>query len=252
MTPSRRHPSRPHARVAGRDRDRQHRVAEVGGGDVSPPGRSSSEPSRRPRPGHADLAGMQKYGFDDARDVLERASARETAARVAAGCVAKELLSHLGISVVSHVVALGDVPSGVHRAPGPSDLDPVDASPVRCFDPVAEARMVAAIKAAAKDGDSLGRSGRGSRLRGARRSREPRALGPQARRPARTGAHEHPGREGRRDRRGRRDVLAPRIRSARRDRVGRRARAVPRGPPHAPAGSKAEYPTVASSSPGCR
>ncbi|HUC36013.1 MAG TPA: chorismate synthase [Acidimicrobiales bacterium] len=110
----------------------------------------------QPRPGHADLAGMQKYGFDDARDVLERASARETAARVAAGCLAKALLARLGVSVLSHVVAVG--PEQVHTEdrPGPADLDLVDASPVRCFDPEAEARMVRAIEAAAKDGDSLG------------------------------------------------------------------------------------------------
>jgi chorismate synthase len=109
-----------------------------------------------PRPGHADLAGMQKYGFDDARDVLERASARETAARVAAGCLAKSLLAQVGISIVSHVIALGNVRAESTDRPGPADLETVDASPVRCFDPVAEARMVAAIKAAAKDGDSLG------------------------------------------------------------------------------------------------
>ncbi|HZU80252.1 MAG TPA: chorismate synthase [Acidimicrobiales bacterium] len=110
----------------------------------------------QPRPGHADLAGMQKYGFDDARDVLERASARETAARVAAGYLAKALLARLGVSVLSHVVALGgaEVTSGLRPEPG--DLERVDASSVRCLDPEAEARMVAAIKAAAKEGDSLG------------------------------------------------------------------------------------------------
>ena len=110
----------------------------------------------KPRPGHADLAGMQKYGFDDARDVLERASARETAARVAAGCLAKALLARLGVSVVSHVVGLGPVRADGGLRPGPGDLERVDDSPVRCFDPDAEQRMVAAVKAAAKDGDSLG------------------------------------------------------------------------------------------------
>jgi chorismate synthase len=121
----------------------------------------SPEPGRptrvltKPRPGHADLAGMQKYGFDDARDVLERASARETAARVAAGTCAKALLSRLGIAVVSHVVQLGTaLASG--RRPTPADLAAVDASPVRCFDPEAEAAMVAEVRAAAKAGDSLG------------------------------------------------------------------------------------------------
>src|SRR5579862_6454601 len=110
----------------------------------------------KPRPGHADLAGMQKYGFADARDVLERASARETAARVAAGALAKALLSHLGVSVLSHVVALGGEEADPQRRPGAGDLDAVDESAVRCFDPEAEARMVAAVKAAAKEGDSLG------------------------------------------------------------------------------------------------
>jgi chorismate synthase len=110
----------------------------------------------KPRPGHADLAGMQKYGFDDARDVLERASARETAARVAAGCLAKALLARLGAAVVSHVVSIGPEQVDGDARPTAADLERVDASDVRCFDPGAEARMVAAIKAAAKEGDSLG------------------------------------------------------------------------------------------------
>jgi chorismate synthase len=117
------------------------------------------EPSRRltqPRPGHADLAGMQKYGLRDARDVLERASARETAARVAAGCVAKALLARLGVQVVSHVVQLGRARAKPGTRPAPADLAAVDASPVRCFDPDAEEPMVAEVKAAAKEGDSLG------------------------------------------------------------------------------------------------
>ncbi len=117
------------------------------------------EPSKiltQPRPGHADLAGMQKYGFDDARDVLERASARETAARVAAGCLAKLLLGHLGVSVLSHVVQLGPERAAEGIRPAPADLDRVDGSDVRCLDAAAEERMVATIKAAAKDGDSLG------------------------------------------------------------------------------------------------
>ena len=108
-----------------------------------------------PRPGHADLAGMQKYAFDDARDVLERASARETAARVAAGYLAKLLLSSIGVSVVSHVVRIGTVESTGAR-PGPDDLVRVDESEVRCFDPTFEAAMITEIKAAAKEGDSLG------------------------------------------------------------------------------------------------
>jgi chorismate synthase len=124
--------------------------------EMSPAPGAPSSVLTQPRPGHADLAGMQKYGFDDARDVLERASARETAARVAAGSLAKALLSHLGVSVLSHVVQLGParVPEGIRPTPG--DLETVDASSVRCFDPASEEAMVAAVKAAAKDGDSLG------------------------------------------------------------------------------------------------
>jgi chorismate synthase len=110
----------------------------------------------QPRPGHADLAGMQKYGFDEVSSVLERASARETAARVAAGTCAKALLRELGAEVISHVVQLGPVVSKGTRRPTPADRDRVDASPVRCFDADAEAAMVAEIKAAMKDGDSLG------------------------------------------------------------------------------------------------
>ncbi len=124
--------------------------------EMSPDPGSPSKVLTKPRPGHADLAGMQKYGFDDARDVLERASARETAARVAAGCLAKALLARLGVSVLSHVIGLGPVHSDGAARPGPQDLDRVDDSAVRCFDPAVEARMVEAIKAAAKDGDSLG------------------------------------------------------------------------------------------------
>src|SRR6476620_1898067 len=121
----------------------------------SAPGATAS-PLTQPRPGHADLAGMQKYGFTDARDVLERASARETAARVAAGAIAKRLLSHLDVSVLSHVVQLGPARSKGGQLPTMSDLAAIDDSPVRCFDPAAEEAMIEEIKAAAKDGDSLG------------------------------------------------------------------------------------------------
>ncbi len=124
--------------------------------EMSPAPGQTEKPLTRPRPGHADLAGMQKYGFTDARDVLERASARETAARVAAGALAKELLGHLGISVLSHVAQMGSVVSKSTERPTPDDLPQIDESPVRCFDPVAEEAMIAEIKAAAKDGDSLG------------------------------------------------------------------------------------------------
>jgi chorismate synthase len=117
------------------------------------------EPSRKltaPRPGHADLAAMQKYGYDDARDALERASARETAARVAAGALAKLLLRRLGIEIVSHVIAMAGVTAPAGVRPGPGDRDAVDASAVRCFDPGTTEVMVTAIKAAAKQGDSVG------------------------------------------------------------------------------------------------
>jgi chorismate synthase len=124
--------------------------------EMSPAPGETTKPLTRPRPGHADLAGMQKYGFSDARDVLERASARETAARVAAGACAKLLLAHLGMAVVSHVIQMGPVVAKSGARPGPDDLERVDASPVRCFDPEAEAAMVAEVQATAKVGDSLG------------------------------------------------------------------------------------------------
>ena len=95
-------------------------------------------PLTRPRPGHADLTGMQKYGFDEARPVLERASARETAARVAAGAAAKALLAQVGVGVVSHVVRLGPAATRSRSLPTPADLEEIDASPVRCLDGEAE------------------------------------------------------------------------------------------------------------------
>jgi chorismate synthase len=119
------------------------------------PGRTE-QPLTQPRPGHADLAGMQKYGFTDARDVLERASARETAARVAAGALAKALLSQIDVSLLSHVVQMGGALASRDRRPEPADLATVDASEVRCFDPDAEHEMIREIKEAAKAGDSLG------------------------------------------------------------------------------------------------
>ena len=124
--------------------------------EMSPAPGQTKKPETQPRPGHADLAGMQKYGFDDARDVLERASARETAARVAAGTLAKALLARIGVEIVSHVLQIGAARSTSTVRPGPSDLATVDADEVRCFDPASSEAMVAEIKAAAKDGDSLG------------------------------------------------------------------------------------------------
>ncbi|MFM7536913.1 MAG: chorismate synthase [Acidimicrobiales bacterium] len=124
--------------------------------EMSPaPGRTAT-PLTQVRPGHADLAGMQKYGFDDARDVLERASARETAARVAAGTLAKKLVAAIGVSIVSHVVQMGPARSKATARPTAEDLGAVDESPVRCFDKAAEEAMIAEVEAAAKVGDSLG------------------------------------------------------------------------------------------------
>ena len=114
-------------------------------------------PLTRPRPGHADLVGMQKYGFDDARPVLERASARETAARVALGAVARSFLAEVaGACVLSHVVRIGGAESEPGSVPVPSDALRIDEDPVRALDPAASERMQAEIAAAHKDGDTLG------------------------------------------------------------------------------------------------
>jgi chorismate synthase len=114
-------------------------------------------PLTRPRPGHADLVGMQKYGFDDARPVLERASARETAARVALGAVAAAFLDQaLGVRLVSHTVEIGAAAAPAGSIPGPDDVAGLDEDPVRCFDSDASAAMVREIEAAHKDGDTLG------------------------------------------------------------------------------------------------
>jgi chorismate synthase len=109
-----------------------------------------------PRPGHADLAGIQKFGFTDVRNVLERASARETAARVAAGALAKALLRELGVSVHSHVLSIGTVAAPEPEGLEPASFDGVDESPVRCLDGAASEAMVAEIDAARKANESLG------------------------------------------------------------------------------------------------
>lgn len=124
--------------------------------EMSPAPGATKKPLTQPRPGHADLSGMQKYGFDDARDVLERASARETAARVVAGALAKKLLRTIGVEVLSHVIQMGSARTTSSARPTIADLARVDESAVRCFDQSAEAAMIAEIEAAAKDGDSLG------------------------------------------------------------------------------------------------
>ncbi|WP_063834555.1 chorismate synthase [Streptomyces sp. NRRL F-5527] len=120
-------------------------------------GLARNAPLTRPRPGHADLAGMQKYGFDEARPILERASARETAARVALGAVARSYLKETaGVEIVSHVVELCSVkaPQGVYPTPG--DVEKLDADPLRCLDADTSKAMVAEVDQAHKDGDTLG------------------------------------------------------------------------------------------------
>ncbi|MCT1353722.1 chorismate synthase [Gordonia sp. p3-SID1431] len=120
-------------------------------------GSARNAPLTRPRPGHADYSGMLKYGFDDARPVLERASARETAARVAAGTVARNFLRQvLDVDVISHVISIGASDPYVGPPPRIADLEAIDASPVRAFDADAEKSMIAEIEAAKKDGDTLG------------------------------------------------------------------------------------------------
>jgi len=123
--------------------------------EMLPKGRGAA--LTRPRPGHADLVGMQKYDFPEARNVLERASARETAARVALGCVAREFLRGLGIELVSHTLSIGTVrvPEG-SALPVPGDVATLDSDPLRCFDAEASLAMVAEVDEAHNDGDTLG------------------------------------------------------------------------------------------------
>ncbi len=120
-------------------------------------GIARNAPLTRPRPGHADLAGMQKYDFKDARPILERASARETAARVALGAVARSFLSAaLNVTVISHVVSLGTVKSTSSVLPTAADVLALDEDPVRCLDPEASQAMQEEIELARKEGDTLG------------------------------------------------------------------------------------------------
>ncbi|NGN93811.1 chorismate synthase [Nocardioides sp. KC13] len=120
-------------------------------------GQARNAPLTRPRPGHADLVGMQKYDFDDARPILERASARETAARVALGAVASAFLEQaLGVRLVSHVLEIGGVRTPSHQVPSPEDVARLDEDPVRVLDPDGSKQMVARIDEAHKDGDTLG------------------------------------------------------------------------------------------------
>lgn len=120
-------------------------------------GRARNAALTRPRPGHADFAGMQKYGFDESRPVLERASARETATRVALGVVAAQILKALGVELVSHTTAIAEVaaPADAPR-PTPRDVVALDADPLRCFDAATSEAMVATVDRAHKDGETLG------------------------------------------------------------------------------------------------
>lgn len=137
-----------------------HKWQEV----MSPEPTELSERSRgrgaaltRPRPGHADLTGMQKYGFDEARPVLERASARETAARVALGAVARAFLAELGVRLVSHTIAIGPVRvADGTPLPTPDDVARLDEDPLRCFDAATSERMVAEVEDVKKSGDTIG------------------------------------------------------------------------------------------------
>ncbi|KPN18516.1 chorismate synthase [Arthrobacter sp. Edens01] len=120
-------------------------------------GQARNAPLTRPRPGHADFTGMQKYGFSEARPVLERASARETAARVALGAVASAFLNQLGVELVSHTVSIAGVGSPEGSAlPLPADVAALDENPMRCFDPAVTEAMVAEVDAAHKEGETLG------------------------------------------------------------------------------------------------
>ncbi len=124
--------------------------------EMSPEAGEASKRETKPRPGHADLVGMQKYDTHDARDILERASARETAARTVVGYLAKQLLGETGITVLSHVVAIGSVSAASGPLPGPGDLKTIDDSQVRVFDAASENAMIGEIEAAKTDRDTLG------------------------------------------------------------------------------------------------
>jgi chorismate synthase len=131
--------------------------ADAPDADAEASTRGRGAPLTRPRPGHADLVGMQKYDFDEARPVLERASARETAARVALGAVARSFLAEVGVTLVSHTLAIGPVRVPENAPlPTPNDVDSLDADPLRCFDAATSELMVAEVDAAHADGDTLG------------------------------------------------------------------------------------------------
>lgn len=143
-------------RVANTEWPKWEKIMSTSPVDESELTGARAAPLTRPRPGHADFTGMQKYGFDEARPVLERASARETATRVALGAIARKYLKALGIELVTHTVAIGTAQNLSTTLPRPRDLAKLDADPVRCFDAAASAAMVAEIDACHTDGDTLG------------------------------------------------------------------------------------------------
>ncbi len=193
---------------------------------------------------------MLKYGLDDARDVLERASARETAARVAAGTLAKLLLRQIGIDVLSHIVQLGPERSESATLPTVAELLPGRRSP-RCGAPTRRRGPDGGRGQGGGQGRRLARrGGRGHRLRRAGRARQPRALGPQARRPAGPGPHEHPGHQGGGVRRRLRAGRPAGLGGPRRHPGGRRPAATTRGrgPPGCWAGATSGTPTTPAAS----
>lgn len=135
---------------------RNTEFAEKWSEEMSPAPGTAKKTLTAPRPGHADLVGMMKYDTHDARNILERASARETAARTVVGYLAKQLLATVDISVLSHVVAIGGAQASEGPLPTPSDLPRIDESPVRVFDPESERAMIAEIEGARADRDTLG------------------------------------------------------------------------------------------------
>ncbi len=197
-----------------------------------------------PRPGHADLAGLLKFGLTDVRDVLERASARETAARVAGGAVCKEFLRTLGVEVVSHVRQIGTVLAPAYPEPlGPQAFADVDSSPVRCLDADASRAMVEHIDIQRKANESLGGVFEVRAYRARHRTGLARVLGGAPRRPPRGRAVLDPVGQGRQHRRGLRArrqarLGRPTTRSSIRPSAGSTAR------PTAPAGSRAASPTA--------
>lgn len=143
-------------RIANTEWPKWEKVMSAAPVDKSDLSGARGAPLTRPRPGHADFTGMQKYNFDEARPVLERASARETATRVALGAIAQSFLKHLGIELVTHTVAIGPVRNHELALPRPNDRDFLDQDPMRCFDKAASEKMVAEIDDCHSTGDTVG------------------------------------------------------------------------------------------------